>query len=275
MLTWIPAVSMPSQWFSSRRGLAMGICVSGAGIGGLALGPLTQTLLDHVGVAWTLRIWGLAGGTACMLCSFTLKARVEPPGMWDVRGACFGRRKEVVVDGNDNGLPKKPAPPFIDFSPFKIFTFNLLFLICFFLLWGLNTPYAFMPTFATKVVGTTPATASVILGVANGCSSAGRILLGAACDKLGSLNVMVVTCFLVAGTVFAFWLPCSYGTVGLVFVYGVTYGFLAGSLLSMIPTVLASIVGISNFAGKMGLLYLSFAPGGLAAPREFSGAVAI
>ncbi len=36
--------------------------------------------------------------------------------------------------------------------------------------------------------------------------------------------------------------------------------------MSMIPTVTASIGGTEFFASKMGLLYVSFSPGGLASP---------
>ncbi|KAI9005677.1 major facilitator superfamily domain-containing protein [Hyaloraphidium curvatum] len=269
MLTWIPAVSMPSQYFVSKRGLAMGISVSGAGVGGLCLGPLTQLMLDTIGLAWTLRVWGLAGGTMCMLCAATLKARVEPPGMWDVGAWRLRRERWSPGHGRPSAKPAGPPPkkaPFIDVAPFRNMRFNILFLACFFVLWALNTPFAFLPQYATSVIGVSPATASVMLGVANGCSSAGRIGLGALSDRLGALNVMTGVCFLACACVLCFWLPGRSGTVALTFVYSVSYGFFAGSLLSMIPTVLAAIVGIENFAGKMGLLYLSFAPGGLASP---------
>jgi hypothetical protein len=51
-----PAVSIPSQWFDKRRGLATGIAVSGSGVGGLLLSIATAQLLNSVGLGWTLRI---------------------------------------------------------------------------------------------------------------------------------------------------------------------------------------------------------------------------
>ncbi|KAJ3080217.1 hypothetical protein HDU99_008969, partial [Rhizoclosmatium hyalinum] len=53
---YLPAVSLPSQWFLKRRGLATGIAVSGSGFGGLVFSLLTGRLLESVGLAWTLRI---------------------------------------------------------------------------------------------------------------------------------------------------------------------------------------------------------------------------
>ena len=36
----------------------MGIVLAGAGLGGLVLSPVTQTLLDRIGIRWTLRVLG-------------------------------------------------------------------------------------------------------------------------------------------------------------------------------------------------------------------------
>ena len=99
----------------------------------------------------------------------------------------------------------------------------------------MNIPFYFVPQYATTVLGTTPATASVVLGVMNGMSSAGRILLGFMSDRVGPQNVLVVAAFLVSIDVFALWLPGAPGGLGLLFAFGIVYGFVAGSLLSMIP----------------------------------------
>lgn len=58
-LVYYPAIGAPSHWFDAKRGFALGLAVSGTGLGGLALAPATQALMDGVGVAWTLRILAL------------------------------------------------------------------------------------------------------------------------------------------------------------------------------------------------------------------------
>ncbi|KAF9896107.1 hypothetical protein BX616_008121, partial [Lobosporangium transversale] len=55
-LTYYPAIAAPSQYFVKNRGLAIGIAVSGTGLGGFALAPLTNALISKVDVFWTLRI---------------------------------------------------------------------------------------------------------------------------------------------------------------------------------------------------------------------------
>lgn len=137
MLAWIPAVSPPAQWFSTKRGLAMGICVSGAGFGGLALGPLTQLMLDKLGWRWALRIWGIGGGIVCAICASLLKMRVNPPGQIDLF-AWFKGKKNAVAP-----VATGPKPPLIDVSLFKAYKFNILFLACFWAFFGVNLPYYF------------------------------------------------------------------------------------------------------------------------------------
>lgn len=55
-LAYYPAVGAPSRWFESRRGLALGLAMSGVGVGGMVLTPCTQATIDAVGIYWTLRI---------------------------------------------------------------------------------------------------------------------------------------------------------------------------------------------------------------------------
>lgn len=51
-------MSVPAQWFSKRRGLALGIVSSGAGIGGVVL-PFVQTAVNNtLGIAWAYRVIG-------------------------------------------------------------------------------------------------------------------------------------------------------------------------------------------------------------------------
>ncbi|RUP43890.1 major facilitator superfamily domain-containing protein [Jimgerdemannia flammicorona] len=73
-LVYFPAVSAPSQWFPpNKRGLAMGISVSGVGIGGLFMASLTQLMINNIGVAWALRTTGIIcfvfmGGASLLVC---------------------------------------------------------------------------------------------------------------------------------------------------------------------------------------------------------------
>lgn len=102
-LVWFPCVSAAQQWFSKRRGLSVGIALSGSGCGGLVFSNLVQAVSDTLDYRWALRIMGFI---ILALLSFS---------------TC------VVRPLN---LPDKHVP-IINLKPFKNFQFCLLFLVQF------------------------------------------------------------------------------------------------------------------------------------------------
>jgi nitrate/nitrite transporter NarK len=47
-------MSLPSQWFYKRRGMASGIAIGGAGIGGGIIAQVLQPLLVRFGFKYTM-----------------------------------------------------------------------------------------------------------------------------------------------------------------------------------------------------------------------------
>lgn len=68
---WIPSVMIVSRYFVKRRALATGIAVSGAGVGTLILGPLTQALIDSFGWRGCMRAIGIAMAILLSACGAT------------------------------------------------------------------------------------------------------------------------------------------------------------------------------------------------------------
>jgi MFS family permease len=56
---WFPCIGASQQWFSQRRGLAIGLAMSGSGIGGLVVSNIAQAAISSVGYRWALRIIGI------------------------------------------------------------------------------------------------------------------------------------------------------------------------------------------------------------------------
>jgi MFS family permease len=57
-LCYIPAVTVTPAWFNERRGLAMGIVLSGTGVGGVVWAPILHALNASIGYRNTLRFSG-------------------------------------------------------------------------------------------------------------------------------------------------------------------------------------------------------------------------
>ncbi|KAG0238375.1 hypothetical protein BGW42_005608 [Actinomortierella wolfii] len=77
-LAYYAAVGAPAHWFTSRRGVAMGISSAGAGVGGFYLAPLTQFLVTKTGIPWTLRALALYCLCACGIASLLLAEYKQP-----------------------------------------------------------------------------------------------------------------------------------------------------------------------------------------------------
>ncbi|KAJ1800442.1 hypothetical protein LPJ59_001100, partial [Coemansia sp. RSA 2399] len=74
-LTFIPSMSIPSQWFTKYRPLAIGIALSGSGIGGLWLAPATRAMINHLGTGWALRITGIVAFASVSVASLFMRNR--------------------------------------------------------------------------------------------------------------------------------------------------------------------------------------------------------
>jgi MFS family permease len=78
-LAYMSIVATIPQWFTTRRGTAMGFSSSGSGFGGLALSPMVNSLVIKFGLPWTYRIVGFFSFGVLMIASFLIRSRL-PPG---------------------------------------------------------------------------------------------------------------------------------------------------------------------------------------------------
>ncbi|KAJ2713836.1 hypothetical protein H4R19_002051 [Coemansia spiralis] len=83
-LTWIPAASSPSSWFTKNRGLATGITHMGLGIGGLVFAPLTRFLLEKTGTAGSLRWLALVVLVGVSVVSMGIQTKKEDRPISDI-----------------------------------------------------------------------------------------------------------------------------------------------------------------------------------------------
>ncbi|KAI7826504.1 major facilitator superfamily domain-containing protein [Gamsiella multidivaricata] len=226
-LVYLPAVSCPAHWFERYRSIAIGIVVCGSGLGGLVLGPVTEHLIAHVGVQWTLRIQGLLcligiGGSGMML-----KTRVKK------------------VPGQSKRMP-------MDFTICKETPFVTLTVANFLTSLGYMIPFFFISVFAVDH-GQTASTGAILIGILNGASLLGRLSLGFITDRVGRINMLFI-CALISGlSILCIWSVAS--TIKILLVFVIIYGFTCGGYFSVIPSVIADIYGLDRLTTVTGLLY--------------------
>ncbi|KAJ2764108.1 hypothetical protein IWQ56_004610 [Coemansia nantahalensis] len=226
-----PALSLPSQWMVRHRALATGIAVSGGSIGATWLSFASRAMIEHLGWQWSLRITGLA--TLVAGCAFS---------------PLMARRLAV-----------QPRDRIVDFSAMSNLRFLLLFGASLFNTGGYFLPYYFQPPYAVVALGKDRAWGANISSILNAGSIAGRLVIGFTADFFGPLNSLLVSVAVSAVAVLAMWLPCN--SIGLLIASALLYGFVSGSVVSLVPVVTASLFGIKRLPSILGLLYVSYAIG--------------
>ncbi|KAL2918149.1 hypothetical protein HK105_202076 [Polyrhizophydium stewartii] len=221
---YIPYLGVLPDWFSKRRGLAMGIASAGGGIGGLVLSPLIRFLITEVGWRWALRIVGIGSLVLLLVSAALLRMRVHTP-----------------------------STAKIDFSYFKDTSFLRLFaysLICS-LAWFV--PPFYTPTYAVQY-GMTKEQGALLEGLLNAASGVGRVGLGFMADYTGAVNTLTACLFFAASAVFILWpLASSFGSM-LAFV--LMLGLFLGGAASLVPTVVAQQFGSKgNLATVTGMIF--------------------
>lgn len=73
-----PAMATVSTYFSTKRGLAIGMTACGSATGGLIFPAMARQLLPTVGFGWTVRAIGFVQLAGLVLANLGLKTRVPP-----------------------------------------------------------------------------------------------------------------------------------------------------------------------------------------------------
>ncbi|ORY22845.1 major facilitator superfamily domain-containing protein [Naematelia encephala] len=250
-LSYMPAVTVAPTWYGPRRGLAMGIILSGTGVGGLVWAPAITALVNAVGYRNTLRISGAVSAVMMMLAASVLR--------WDSKTA---ERLRVERNGRSGPWHKSVwNVPLINWRIARTRTFVVQLLGTTVQAAAYYTPVFFFSTYARTLGFSTTAGANFI-AVNNACNAIGKILVGIIADRCGRLNTLFVVTMLSSVVSCGLWLPsslCNQVAVGrgLFITYSVTYGIFASPYVSLFPTSLVELFGPANFASVNGALYMA------------------
>ncbi|ORY00584.1 MFS general substrate transporter, partial [Basidiobolus meristosporus CBS 931.73] len=223
-LVFFPSVGIIAEWFSVKRGLASGIAVSGTGVGGLVLGPLTRKLIDVVNVAWTLRIIAIHAFVFLVVAAFLLKGRIE--------------------------RPKRSFS--LDFSLLHDRRFVALLVTSFFEYFAYVIPFFLTPEYCVYI-GLGSSTGGLFVGLMSGANAVGRIVFGFVADKFGN-TVTITSCTSLAGLSILLLWSFSHG-YALMCIFVLAYGFFGGGFVSLLPVVTAQITGVQKLGNALGLVF--------------------
>ncbi|KAL4780273.1 MFS general substrate transporter [Aspergillus varians] len=240
---FLPSVAITATYFTSRRAVATGIAASGGSIGSVIFPIVFHKLIGPLGFGWTTRIIAFIALGGLLFSLTVMKPRLPPP-----------RQARKLFDKN-----AFKEPPFIILS-LALFTSFI----------GLYFPFFYLPTFFTTSLHSNQNIAFYSLAVLNAASVFGRITPGLLADRFGSLNTIIPISLIATILAFA-WIGIKNEAGTLVF--AIIYGYASGAMVSLPPTILATITSDMSVLGtRMGMCF-TFAGLGLLIGNPIAGAL--
>ncbi|KAK3831244.1 MAG: major facilitator superfamily domain-containing protein [Linnemannia elongata] len=261
-LVYYPAIGAPSHWFDAKRGLALGLAVSGTGLGGLALAPATQALVDTVGVKWALRVLAIVSIAICGTASFLIVERESGKKVPEPSREIT----DLELNQMSEKLSQKAKPTGIVgfFAELKVFKNPQFLSLTFAELAasiGFLIPMYYFQTYSL-FIGLTAQDGALIAGLSSGASCLGRITLGFAADRLPKTAVVSFCAWMTAGSILIIWTLSK--SFGVYLAFALVYGFFAGGYVSLVPLVISETFGAHQLSTVIGFMYAASGVGMLA-----------
>ncbi|KAM5343559.1 hypothetical protein ACJ41O_012096 [Fusarium nematophilum] len=239
-LLFIPTAAVVPQWFTTKRSLASGISLSGAGLGGLVYSLAAGAMIRDLGLQYAFRILGILAFVVNTSCVLLIKDRNKEIGShqeaFDI--SLLKRREYLLLLG---------------FSSFTMLGYFILIFT--------------LANYANEI-GLSDSQAAIISALFNGGQAIGRPLIGYFSDSMGRMNMAGSMTFLAGVLSLAVWVNAK--SYGMLIFYAVSEGLVAGNFWATIAPLMAEVVGIERVPSGLNILWLS-----VVLPSTFSEPIAL
>lgn len=239
---WGPFAPLISRWFSSRKGLAVGIVYSGVGVGTFLMSPLATWIMAATEWRTALLIFGLAALGVNSAASFFLADRPLDRGLAPYGVARTGEGA-ALWEGDASGRRWTWQEAF---GTWQLWALVATFFLC---CLSHSTLMLHMVPHATdqRVPG---GTAAAILGLTGAFTVVGRIGVGGLADILGGKHALLIA--LAAQTAMSPWLLATTEVWALV-VFAVLFGIGFGGGFPTYPVISREFFGVTSLGAVFGL----------------------
>jgi len=239
-------VSMGAKWFPDKKGLAVGLMLTGFGGSALITGKLANTLIPSIGLSSTFMYFGAAFGVILVILSIPFRF---PVSGWAPRG----------------WKPTAGAAAAVDFLPgemIKTSTFWGLF-FCFIIgsIAGLMAIGISKPV-GNEIIKISGETAATLVGIFAIFNAMGRPLFGFLTDKITPRNATILNLAVIL-TSSVLMIMAREGDTMLYTASFIGFWLGLGGWLAIAPTATAAFFGMKNYARNYGVVFFAYGFGAI------------
>ena len=245
-----------ARWFVKRRGLALGIVSSGVGLGTLTILPIAERLIAAFGWSTAYFILGIAA--LVVLIPSALLLRRDPEAM-----GCRAYGVEILLlesdtDHKDRTRHTSSEAGITLLTAARTRPLWVLISIYFLFSISLQMIMVHLVNYATDI-GIATLVAATLLSVVGISSIAGRLIMGAASDRIGSNNALLICCVVLVTSLL--WLIFA-RELWMFYLFAIVFGFAYGGEVPQIPALISQFFGLRAVAALVGTVFLGMAIGG-------------
>ena len=257
----IPLAVALSNWFTRRRGTAIGIATAGIALGAIVLAPLTDFVTETV--SWQAAYVVL--GVITLVCvvlpvMFIMRTRPQDMGLLP-----DGERPAAAEAVAASELATNPAearsgseePEWTTSAAIRTMPYWLA-LAAFFLVGMAIAGVLQHEKKFFEDIGVTTSTAALALGITGGIGGVGKLTFGFLADRISAKRAALV-CF--ALQIVGLVLLLNTESVAMMWVSVVVFGFAMGGNVALQPLIIGDFFGLASFGTILGSIVLVAAVG--------------
>ena len=240
---WVPITSTIPRWFAKKRGMAMGLTVTGFGLGGLISPTLAQWLISSFGWPQSYRILGLITLVIVIPLAQFMKHSPQRAGLTP-----YG--EDTVIEEEQSSTPATGGFSFNQAIRTGRFWVLGSVIFCFFFI--IQVIIIHLAPYAVDI-GISAIIAATFLSIVAATSVLGRLSMGFISDRVGIRRTL--TACLVTVTLTLIWFLFAKETwmlYAFVLVFGLAYGGVI-TLQSLLP---AELFGLSSLGIILAIISL-------------------
>ncbi|HME94473.1 MAG TPA: MFS transporter [Methylomirabilota bacterium] len=238
---YVPCNATVAKWFTRRRGIAVGLASAGGSLGTFALPPVAHLLVSHLGWRGAYVVFGAAVLVALNGLGVLMRRDPETMGL------------------RPDGAPAVAASPRSGRRSGGWTVAEALRTRAFWMLYGVFAA-TWTPVFIPLVhlvpmargFGIAPLLAATLVSAVGVAAMAGRLVMGAASDRIGRRAALAVAFVLQAGAFMGF----SWSNeLAALYAASVVFGFSYGAASALFTPTVADFFGREHAGSLAGLLF--------------------